>query len=405
MTNHKRLLIVSQYYSPDITAAAFRIEETAAILCSKGYDITVITAKPHRAAIDTINDPENSQIKTIRVPIIKYHGKGKWDYTGHYFSFMIMAIVASLFRTRSKYDIVFASSPPLFVGVAGYLIAKLKRAKFILDVRDLWPDTAVVAGQLKQENRLYKWAKITERWLYRKAHLLSCVAEPMAKYIRNHVAQDKVVVIYNGVSQRYLNSNDLNDKNWYGLLAASKINVVYVGNMGHLQELQLLLEAAKQIKAEGIDDIVFYLVGSGAEKRRLKQLKLEYGLNNVIISNPVSKIKAIELICKSSALFLQLKDGWVMEKTIPSKLFDYMIGGKPILFGIKGEGKKILENSKGNIYFEPGSIKSLVDAIKALKENYSYLRKCAKENKIALQKYYMRETLTNKLETSIQQLF
>lgn len=402
---NKHILIISQYFPPDITAAAFRIKETADILNKKGYKITVLTAKPHRTKLNEIDEICDNQVNVIRVPLILYREKGKWNYILHYSSFMIFAIIIGLIRISNKVDIVFASSPPLFVGVAGFVISKCKKTKFALDIRDIWPDAAVVAGQLSKKSLFYKYAKKVEFKLYMKAHLISCVAKPMAEYISNIIDQDKVVVVYNGVPEKYLTTSSLNHENKHNLIKKDKINVVYVGNMGYCQNLKVVLEAAKKIKEEDLKEFIFYLIGEGVEKEKLLKLKAKYALDNVLISGPVNKNKAIELIKNSSALLLQLKDDGIMEKTIPSKMFDYMIAGKPILFGIKGEGKKILQNIKGNIFFSPNSTNSFLNALKILKENYKQLADWAKENRKIVQKYYVREKLIEGFENHIQRLF
>lgn len=398
------ILIVSQYYHPEIIAPAFRIKETVDVLSSKNHKITVITAMPHRAKVGETEKIDRDRVRIIRIPIIKYRGKGKWDYIFHYLSFMIMAIFTSLFRIGTKPDIVMASSPPLFVGVAGYIISKLKSSRFVLDIRDIWPDSAVVAGQLNRDSLLYKYAKEVEQWLYKRAHLISCVAVPMAEYIASAVDREKVVVVYNGVPERYLIESSLNYENRQELFCKDKINIVYVGNMGYCQNLRMVIESAKHIKEEGINDIVFHLVGEGVERAMLEYMKTEYALDNVIISGPVNKDKAIEIICNSSALFLQLKDDGIMEKTIPSKVFDYMVGGKPILFGIQGEGRRILENIKGNIFFNPDSVESFTDALRNLKLNYKHLSEYARDNRIVVQKYYVREKIVYRLEEQIQKI-
>ena len=148
--------------------------------------------------------------------------------------------------------------------------------------------------------------------------------------------------------------------------------------MGYVQNLQIVLEAAKQIKIE-MPEVIFYLIGDGIEKKKLEKFKEDNLLDNVVIMGPVLKEQAMQLMRKSSALFFQLKDDMVMEKTVPSKVFDYMTAGKPILFGIKGEGKEILEQVKGNIYYQPDSAESFINAVRKLKKNYKQLSEYAKE--------------------------
>jgi glycosyltransferase involved in cell wall biosynthesis len=403
MPKFYKILIISQYYHPDVTAAAFRIKEMADLLSSKGHQISVITAKPHKGIIHSSERIDDGNVEVIRLPIILYQEKGKWNYIAHYASFMLGAIFYYIFRLCRRYDLVFATSPPLPVGLAGLFIAALKGSKFILDIRDIWPDSAVVAGQLTNNSKLYRFGKIIEEWLYKKADLITCVSRPMAKYIGGFVRNKSVEVIYNGVPTKYLHSETYTDKSLIELFQNNKINITYLGNMGYVQNLQVVLEAAKQIKDE-MPDVMFYLIGGGIEKKKLEKLKKDHDLDNVVIMGPVLKEQAMQLMRNCSSLFFQLKDDIVLEKTVPSKVFDYMTAGKPILFGIKGEGKLILEQVKANIYYQPDSTESFVNAVRKLKINYKQLSKYASENMLVVEKYYTREQMVDKLEKHFQEL-
>ena len=145
----KSILVVSQFYHPDITAAAFRIRETAEILVALGHRVTVVTAEPHKGAVADETAVDDGQVTVIRVPIEKYQGGGKWRYIRHYLSFMVNAVRYGRHGV-DRPDVVWASSPPLFVGVAGLILARLLGARFTLDIRDLWPDSAVVVGQIRR---------------------------------------------------------------------------------------------------------------------------------------------------------------------------------------------------------------------------------------------------------------
>jgi glycosyltransferase involved in cell wall biosynthesis len=283
-------------------------------------------------------------------------------------------------------------------------MSAIQGSKFILDIRDIWPDSAVAAGQLNQNSKLYKFGKILEQWLYKKADLITCVSIPMADYIRGFIIKGNVAVIYNGVPHQYLHSEGDRETPNNTLFEDNKINITYLGNMGYVQNLQVILEVAKQIKDE-MPEIKFYFIGDGIEKSRLEKFKEDNFLDNVMIIGPVAKTQAIQLMRESSALFFQLKDDMVMEKTVPSKVFDYMTAGKPILFGIRGEGKLILEQVKGNIYYKPDSTESFINAVQKLKKNYQQLSINARENMVIVDKYYTREKMVDKLEQHFRELF
>lgn len=386
-----KILVLSQYYSPDITAAAFRIKETVDLLRQQGCRVRVVTAKPHKARASETEERVLREEDVIRTPIFKYKGGGKWNYLAHYFSFMVNAIFAGIFR-GGKADVVFVTSPPLFVGLSGWVVARAKGAKFVLDIRDIWPDSAVTTGQISERGALFRYAKVVEKWLYKKADLITCVAQPMADYISSFVPEKKIAIIYNGIPKAHLVTSGGIDK-----LSNDKINVVYVGNMGYCQALDLVLEAAISLKKSGDKRFQFHLIGGGVEKEKLIQKKDGFLLDNVIIDGPVCKEDAIQYIHNSSALFLQLKEDITMEKTIPSKVFDYMAGGKPILFGIEGEGKVLLGSIEGNIPFSSNNLQSFLDALERMADNYQNFAELALANRNIVEEGYTRESMVAKL--------
>ncbi|GAB1353387.1 hypothetical protein MASR1M12_21230 [Erysipelotrichia bacterium] len=153
-----KVLIITQFYYPDVTACAFRMQETAALLAEMGCEVHVIAGEPHKGQIDgqIIDD---GRIKVSRVPLLKYEGRGKWNYIAHYLSFMFGAIRAAG-RHKGHFDVIWASSPPLFTGIAGLITAWCKRAPLCLDIRDIWPESAVVAGQIKEGSFLFRAARL-----------------------------------------------------------------------------------------------------------------------------------------------------------------------------------------------------------------------------------------------------
>jgi glycosyltransferase involved in cell wall biosynthesis len=225
----------------------------------------------------------------------------------------------------------------------------------------------------------------------------------MAEYIKGILKGGKVAVIYNGVPQKYLQQDYCNNDCKIDFINRRKISLTYLGNMGYVQNLQVALETAKQIKSE-MPEIYFYLIGDGVERRKLEKFIEDNMLDNVAIMGPVTKEQAMWLMQCSSALFFQLKDDVVMEKTVPSKVFDYMTAGKPILFGIKGEGKEILEQVKGNIFYQPDCVESFIEAVRILKKNYETLSESAIRNRAILQQQYIREKLVERLDKYLREM-
>ncbi|MDQ7822574.1 MAG: glycosyltransferase family 4 protein [Candidatus Eremiobacteraeota bacterium] len=397
------LLIVTQYYHPDVTAAAFRIKETADLLAGKGYEVTVITARPHRgiAEGESAAPLDDGAVKVIRVPLVPYSGKGKWNYIAHYSSFMMNALMAAL-RLKGRPSVVLATSPPLFAGWAGLLTARLKGAKFFLDVRDLWPESAVSAGQLSQSGILFRGAKVAERLLYGGAVKISAVSRPMAERIGGIMGapgSEKLFVMYNGVPSSYLPEAGKEPE-----ASSRDFTVSYVGNFGRCQNLEVVVEAAALLEKEGHSGIDFRLIGDGVERRKLEAMALERGLKRFAIEGPVGKAEAFREMAQASALVLPLLSDETMARTIPSKVFDYMCAGKPVIYGIKGEGAEILSRTGGNLAFIPDDPPSLSEAIRKVKEEHEAFSLRASGNAREVAQSYTREKMADLLDEKIREV-
>jgi glycosyltransferase involved in cell wall biosynthesis len=391
--NKMKILIISQFFYPDVTAAAFRIKETADLLSAKGHEVHVIAGEPHKGQIEG-EKIDDGNLKITRVPIYKYQGRGKWDYILHYFSFMLGAMLAA-FKHPGKFDVVWASSPPLFTGISGLVVSILKRAKFALDIRDIWPESAAVTGQISTEGFLFKAAKKVEKYLYKKAKLLSCVAKPMAKYLKETSGKNPVV-IYNSIPKNMTLPPKQTPAN-----NPTNLEILYIGNMGYCQNLSLVLDAAKILQQKGIKTIKYVLIGNGVEKPILEKRVSEEKLDNVDIRDIVPKSEALELIKTSSALMLHLKADGTMDKTIPSKVFDYMAGGRPILYGLNGEAADILGKIPGNLYYSPTSPDELAMQTINLKKDYKVYQQAAKQNLETVKQNFLREIMADKLEKAL----
>lgn len=393
MKKNKNIVFVTQYFPPDVTAAAFRISETAVILKDDGFNVKILTAVPHKLIrkYDYIKD----DFKVSRVPILRLGGQETKDYLIHYLSFMITSLLWGICKIRSKIDCIIATSPPLFVAFSGWLLARIKNAKFILDVRDIWPDSAVATGHLRAFSLLYRVTKLFEYSIYRRADLITCVSEKMKDYIRNHTIRDMpILVLYNGLFLKFFNDNLIRYDNY--VPSQSEFVISYIGNIGYAQNLDLLINVAKSYKDRNIK---FTLIGDGAVKHILMDKVASARLKNVVFKNACSKKESFEYMNRSHALLIILNKQYsAFNLTIPSKVFDYLWSNKPILFGIEGEGKQILRSLPGNLYFDANNPISLTEAIANLKKNYNHYQSEANKNRAFVLNNFTREKITKKLE-------
>lgn len=379
-----KILIIAQYYRPDITAAAFRIAETAELLAERGHAVTVVTAEPHRTQAadvpgggdapedlkEVAQQDQRQSPRVVRVAIEPFSTGGMKAYLRHYFSFVIRARrrVAELIGDGYAPDVVWTSSPPLFVGLIGTKAARKAKAPMVLDVRDVWPDTAVAAGQLSESGMGYRLGKTLERYLYRRAAAISCVAQPMADYIQRELAGARVdaeakqiAVVYNGAGGRQTDSSPPEPSR-----APEKV-IVYAGNLGRLQGIDSLLHAwAASNEARDLGWRV-EIIGDGVLAPELKELTRTVGIADTVhFRGVVSKEESVKATTRAGILFLNLLPNAVFDLTIPSKLFDYLATGRPIIGGIRGEGRSLLRELPGNAIPAPSDVRQIAEAIATL---------------------------------------
>ncbi len=391
-----RILLIAQFFSPDITAAAFRLDEMCQLLAAQGHEIRVLTSVPHKAQVSESNGKLPRAIRVRRTPLFPVGKGGSGRYIAHYLSFVLGSMWkgVGVWWSGWRPDVVWTSSPPLFVGLTGRFLSILFRRPLVFEVRDIWPDSAVAAGQLPGSGLAYKVGKWMELYLYRKAAHIVCVAQPMRQRIAEQTATP-VSVAYNGV----LRGNAEADIRVPVTLRSDEgepRSILYAGNLGYLQELDLLIQGfGELVREEHLEGWNLRLLGAGQQKERLQQLIEDSGLSSrVSIEGPVSREQAMLESRRADLLYLNLKKDPVLEKTIPSKVFDCLLAGRPIVAGIAGEGCEILAETGANLSFEPGNLRELKNALRMSVDCYEEMRARASRNVELVLERFTREKAT-----------
>lgn len=394
-----RILLISQFFAPDITAAAFRMTDFAVRLAAGGDEIRVLTSHPHKAQVSGVDDQEfeHQGIGIQRCVVDEVQGSGAKAYLKHYLSFVRGSIRLGLALRRRgwKPDVIYASSPPLFVGLTASFLATVFRRPIVFEVRDIWPDTAVAAGQLSGDGRAYRIGRSMERFFYRRASHLICVSQPMRDYLVTQ-SQRPVTVIYNGVEP----TEEIAPATAAVSLDGQHRVVLYAGNLGHLQELDLLIRGFVQVQKEPQrSNWKLMLLGAGAQLEKLRSLVDELDAHQVVqFLPPVSRSEAIRAMSQADLLYLNLKHHPTLEKTIPSKLFDYFLAARPIVAGLYGEGRDLLESTGANVVFPPGNMEALQAALRRAIEQYSSLDERATANRDLVLSRFTREIAVSQLQ-------
>lgn len=371
-----KILYVTQYFLTPEQAGGSRHYRHVKYLMDHGHQVDVLTTyvqdhmsrnipPKYKGKFYVKEYYENISIyKTYSAP---NYGQGFLDRLKNYLSFMFFAILLGLV-IRGRYDIVFASSPSLFVGWAGFVLSKFKRALFVLEVRDLWPQSAIELGFLK--NRLFIWmAEGLEKFLYRKAAVIIAltggIKDAILKIVKN---QDKVKLITNGVdTELYLKSNFIDFRAKYGL--QKKFIAMYVGAHGVNNDLETLIDAAEELKEQS--EIKFVFIGDGDHKSELMKLCANRGLKNVVFLPSQPKKLIPDYLNAADVCLLAIKKDLFFQGTLPNKLFDYMASGKPVVATVptEGESAHLIQKLQAGIICAPESGKQMARAILKLYED------------------------------------
>jgi colanic acid biosynthesis glycosyl transferase WcaI len=359
-----KIIIHTQYYPPEIGAPQTRLHELAVGLHNKGVDVTVLTAMPnyphgriHTGYGGWLKKETLDGIQIIRTGIYPVQSTRMIPRLLNYFSFVFSSLLIGGFQVaRAEY--LMTESPPLFLGIAGFLLSRWKRAKWIFNISDLWPQSVVELGILNANSLGYKVAGALESFLYKNAWAVTGQAKTILAHINARFPGLHTYHLSNGVDTRYFQPGGAAGKN-------KKFRFVYAGLHGLAQGLQQILKAAKKLPADAQVDFMF--VGDGPEKQTLIQMAQDLELNRVQFLDAVSKDNMPEILRSADALIVPLKIQ--LTGAVPSKLYEAMAMGKPVILVAGSEAADIVNESGCGIVVQPGDIDALASAILQLRSH------------------------------------
>lgn len=377
------ILIVSQYFPPETGAAASRMGDLAKYLNQNGFKVNVLTEipnYPHGKFSKGYNlrwciSEKWNNILVKRVFVIPTKRKTFFQRLVYFGSFFFSSLIVGL--RLQKMDYVIATSPPPLVGITGWILSRRYRAKYVLDIRDLWPMAVVELSDLKS-SLVINLLKYVERFLYDKSDLTTIAVPGFRKYINQN--DSKSVRIWdfpNGVNSYFLESKpkqtDLPElENLDG-----KFIVLFSGNHGLAYDLEMILGAALQLKKN--PDIHFLFVGEGISKPDIELIANNNSLPNVTFVTSQPRESMPSIIHRAQVCLLPLKKVPYLKKALPSSMFEYLACKKPIIVTIEGEAEKVLLEANAGLIIESGNIFELIDAIIFLFEHKNK-RKAMGEN-------------------------
>jgi glycosyltransferase involved in cell wall biosynthesis len=358
-------------------APSARVSELAHRWSEAGHDVTVLTGFPNHP--DGILRPEYRKkfrrmifrervrhVNVVRTWLLPVPNRRPLERMLNYSSFFASSLITGSFLNAP--DAVIASSPQLLVGLAGWWIARLNRVPFVFEVRDLWPESLVAVGVGNANSALHQCLAKIARFLYRNADHIVVVTPAFREFLisRWQVPAEKISVVPNGVetgifSPRFPDA-DLREN----LDAEGKFIVSFIGTLGLAHGLDTLIAAAERFQKTE-PQIVFAIVGEGADRERIAGIARSKGLTNVCFVPQQLRERVPDYIAASDACLVLLKKSEVFETVIPTKMLEFMSCARPVILGVRGQAREIIEGSRAGICIEPENPEQLCDAIVKLR--------------------------------------
>ena len=402
----KHILFLTHYFPPEVNAPANRTYEHAIRWIQSGWDVTIITNQPNHPRGLIFSGYRNrlllmermDGIRVIRVKTYLTPNKGNLRRVLNYLFYFIMSIWASFYV--KQFDYLVATSPQFFCGLAGTVISKIRRKPFILEIRDLWPDSIVAVDAMRQ-GVVIRFLRWLEKAMYLSANKIVTLTEGLKTHIINvGYSVKQVVTISNGIDLARLSVIDPPEN---GLLKHSSFVFSYVGTFGMAHNLQTVLQTASILR--DIEGIQFLLIGDGAEREKLLTMKKEMNLENLNIL-PLQPKKFVPYFLKISDVgLIMLKNSSLFKMAIPSKMFEYMGMCKPLLLSApSGEASNIVDRYKCGMHVPADQPQLLAEQCLFFFENREQAVKMGKNGYKAAKQYYNRDVLAAKMLELFQEI-
>jgi len=393
------LLLIHQAFATLGEAGGTRHHEMARHLAAQGHQVTVLAGQ-----VNYLTGQRGSrgwatrEVDDAGVTIIRCYTYPAWHRSFVHRTLSFLSFTASSFLVGlgvRKVDLVWGTSPPLFQAFTAWALARLKRAAFLFEVRDLWPAFAVAVGILRQP-LLIRLSEGLERFLYRHADRVVVNSPGFVEHVQARGARS-IDVVPNGVDvdmfilfgdgAEFRRAHDLEDK----------YVVLYAGAHGMSNDLGVVLEAADQLRDQ--PDIVFVLLGDGKEKPELIARTRELGLPNVRFLPAIPKAEMPLALAAADACLAILKPLEVYKTTYPNKVFDYLAAGRPVILAIDGVIRQLVEDAAAGIFVAPGNPKAMAAAVKRLARDPDLGRRMGAAGRAIVKQGFDRADLARSLES------
>lgn len=363
-----KILLMTQNFYPVIGSSGNRNKNLFELLNQNGIDTTVLTTEPAYPNKNLYKQKEfwdeehlNENEKIIRLPLKSKKYENTMFGRLMFYLEISWAFTKKAFKLRQqKYDYILVSSPPIFIVPVAFFAKRLYKAKLILEIRDLWPDS--LSGVRKFNNRfIMSIFKRFEKRMYNKADAIIINSPGFRTHIEQKLKDKNKTIAYlpNGARKYEIVENR-------SLSHESAFRVVYAGNLGLAQDIESLMKIAKKLND---NQIHFEVIGYGARAKDFEHFIMENNLHYVHLHKPASRNVTLDLISNSDIAIALLNDEDVFSTVLPGKIIDYITCGTPVVAAVKGQAAQLIEKNKVGFVFNNEAIDSIVNKIIFLKEN------------------------------------
>jgi glycosyltransferase involved in cell wall biosynthesis len=403
-----RILFLTHYFPPEVNAPASRTFEHCREWQRMGHDVTVVTCVPNhptgkvRAGYrNRLWQRDNVKgIEVIRIWTFLAANRGVARRTLSFLSYLVAAIAAIPFLSRA--DVVISTSPQFFCGLAGLFVARAKRAKWALEIRDIWPESISGVGAISNRGAI-RALEALERWAYRNADLVVPVTHSIGRHIEaKGVPRARIRVVMNGVDLEQFRAPRRDPELARSLGLEGKFIAGYLGTHGMAHALETVLDAAARLK----DDrrIAFLLVGDGAMRGRLLEQRERQGLNNVVMieQQPRERMPAFWGLCDAALVLLRRSP--VLTTALPSKVLEAMAMRRPIIVAAAGEAEDLVEAAVAGLAVTPEDPQGLADAVRTLADDPALQATFGERGHAWVERNHDRRHLARRLLAAIEEV-
>lgn len=373
-----KILYISQYFPPEMGAPSARASELARHWADAGHDVSILTGFPNHPT-GIVPAEWRSHLRGLwyheKIGGVNVYRTWLWalpnrkahERMRNYASFFLSAALRGMFLARP--DVIIASSPQLLVGLSGWWLAFAHQIPFVFEVRDLWPESLAAVGLGGEDSLLYQALAGIAGFLYDRADRIVVVTDAFKNHLvhRWRVPTEKIDVVENGVETDLFTPSEpaVRAAARRELGADSHFVVSYIGTMGMAHGLETLLNTAAKLQSEN-PNVVFVMIGEGAEKARIKALAESLQLKNVHFLDQQPREKLASFISASDACVVLLRKTDVFKTVIPTKMLEFMSCARPVILGVEGEAQQIVLRSGAGLAIEPDNAEALASAIQQL---------------------------------------